>query len=160
MQQSPRSRKRPAPGTSPMPMQQQALPQPTAYQYPQQTPDTDFVNYDFPAQPYAGDAPFGDLTLPIPNTGNKIQYPQNTSQPATYGSTSPQKTSTDLVRRARHQPLAPAGGVQHEQWSGAYSNMHGDEENEQELAVKVEMAKRDAQGRKKQIPPFVQKLSR
>jgi heat shock transcription factor len=35
-----------------------------------------------------------------------------------------------------------------------------DDENEQELEKKVALAKRDAQGKRKQIPPFVQKLSR
>ena len=34
------------------------------------------------------------------------------------------------------------------------------EEDEQELDMKVQLAKRDAQGKRKQIPPFVQKLSR
>jgi heat shock transcription factor len=35
-----------------------------------------------------------------------------------------------------------------------------DEEDEQDLDVKVALAKKDAQGKRKQIPPFVQKLSR
>ena len=34
------------------------------------------------------------------------------------------------------------------------------EEDEAELDMKVQAAKRDAQGKRKQIPPFVQKLSR
>lgn len=39
-------------------------------------------------------------------------------------------------------------------------NGQNEDDDEQDLDRKVQLAKRDAQGKRKQIPPFVQKLSR
>jgi heat shock transcription factor len=46
-------------------------------------------------------------------------------------------------------------------WNG-YNNVPGqyEDEDETELERRVAAAKKDAQGKRKQIPPFVQKLSR
>jgi heat shock transcription factor len=97
----------------------------------------------------------------------------NASQAPSYsGNLAPVAPSTDLVRRARNHQLQPQVTQQQEQWNGSYNtnnsgnnnnaNMSGqnDDENEQELEKRVALAKRDAQGKRKQIPPFVQKLSR
>ena len=156
MQRTPQSRKRPAPGAEPI-MQQPTVPQ-ANYDYSQQIPqNSDYGNFDF--SQFANDQAFPDpatldLTNPAAaylNAGTPAQYPSNL-QP-----------STDLVRRSRNQQLAPQNGQQ-EQWNGQYNMADGRpapyEENEQDLAEKVHLAKRDAQGKRKQIPPFVQKLSR
>ena len=159
MQQAMASRKRAAPGASPMVQQQPTPPQPS-YQYappPQQVPESnDFSNFDFSQPMFSADQGFPtDPT--VGDSSNFSASAMNASQLPTYGSL-PQ--STDLVRRTRNQQIAPPG---QEQWNGsAFSNTHArnEEEDEQDLDMKVAMAKRDAQGKRKQIPPFVQKLSR
>jgi heat shock transcription factor len=68
--------------------------------------------------------------------------------------------SGQLVRRNTNQQLAPA--PRRNQWDGfpsptqQWETVDDDEELEQKAAV----AKKDAQAKRKQIPPFVQKLSR
>lgn len=124
--------------------------------------NADFNNFDF-SQPFNSDQTFSDPAFAASN--NDFSYLQNTSQAPPYGSNlAPAATpSTDLVRRTRNQQLAPPqGSQQQEQWNGGTPTMNGraDEETEQELDMKVQLAKRDAQGKRKQIPPFVQKLSR
>ncbi|KAK5112667.1 hypothetical protein LTR85_011178 [Meristemomyces frigidus] len=160
MQQAAGSRKRPAPGTSPMPQQQPTPPMP-AYPYQQIPENPDFGNFDF-SQPYNPDQTFSDPAFAVGN--NDFAYLQNTAQAPAYGSTPalPTAPSTDLVRRTRNQQLATQQvPQQQEQWNGGTGNMpgQGDEETEQDLDMKVQLAKRDAQGKRKQIPPFVQKLS-
>jgi heat shock transcription factor len=64
-----------------------------------------------------------------------------------------------LVRRNPNQQLAPRRG----QWDGYPSPTQQQWEtmdDEDELEQKVAIAKKDAQSKRKQIPPFVQKLSR
>lgn len=136
-------------------------PQP-AYPYQQIPENTDFSNFDF-SQPYNQDQTFSDATFAQSN--NDFSYPQNTAQAPAYGSPPalPTAPSTDLVRRTRNPQLAPQQAPQQqEQWNGGTGTMtgQGDEETEQDLDMKVQLAKRDAQGKRKQIPPFVQKLSR
>lgn len=136
-------------------MQQTAGPQ-NAFDYSQIAPNGDFGNFDFSSQ-YPIDQTYQDPNFDDPNL---FASSLNNIQPSTYGSNlAPPTPSTDLVRRARNQQLAPQAGQ--EQWNG-YGNMtgRGDEEDEQELERKVALAKKDAQGKRKQIPPFVQKLSR
>ena len=155
MQRNPSNRKRAAPGASPM------MPQPgvqSAFDYSQIPQNTDFGNFDFSQYPI--DQSFQDASLNDPNV---FAAGLNASQAPAYGSNlAPVAPSTDLVRRARNHQLAPQATQQQEQWNGGYNNMSGqnDDENELELEKKVAMAKRDAQGKRKQIPPFVQKLSR
>lgn len=67
--------------------------------------------------------------------------------------------SGQLVRRNQNQQLASRRG----QWDGfpsptqqQWETVDDDEELEQKAAI----AKKDAQSKRKQIPPFVQKLSR
>jgi len=160
MQQSTASHKRAATRASPAAIEQQQIPQQLAYQSQQQPEISDFNPYDY-SHPYSAEQPFQDASA-IALDGNNFSYLHNTSQLPTYGSDLVPATSTDLVRRARNQQLATQNGQQPEHWNGGYSGMNGQayEEDEQELAVRVSSAKKDAQGKKKSIPPFVQKLSR
>ena len=131
------------------------MPQQT-FQYQQQPENNDFSNFDF-SNPLPTDQNYTDSSAFNPND---FSYNFNTSQPPAYGSNLAPAPSTELVRRTRNQQLAPQNGQQ-EQWNGM-GNMGGqmDEENERDLDARVALAKKDAQGKRKQIPPFVQKLSR
>jgi heat shock transcription factor len=142
---------------------------PNTFDYSQLPQTTDFGNFDF--QQYSIDQSFQDPSL---NDPNAFAVGLNASQAPSYsGNLAPVAPSTDLVRRARNHQLQPqVTQQQQEQWNGSYNannsgnnnntNMSGqnDDENEQELEKRVALAKRDAQGKRKQIPPFVQKLSR
>lgn len=132
----------------------------------QQNPD--FSNFDFTQFPV--DQPYQDQSL---NDPNSFAVGLNGSQAPTYGSSALASTapapSTDLVRRSRNQQIAPQNNGQQEQWNGygggggggnGMTGQQAEEEDEQELERRVALAKRDAQGKRKQIPPFVQKLSR
>ena len=126
------------------------------YQLPE---NQDFSNFDF-SNAFNTDQTFANPSFSDPNA---FSTNLNTNQPQTYGSNLAPAPSTDLVRRAKNQQLAPQNGQ--EAWNGGnYStgNMgsNPEEETEQDLESKVALAKRDAQGKRKQIPPFVQKLSR
>ena len=156
MQQAAPSRKRPAPGTSPT-VQQHPIPPQTPYQHAPQPyileENNDFGNFDF-SKPF----PSGP---DVANGNNFSANDSNAARPPTYGSDLVGvPPSTDLVRRARNQQLAPAGtGQEQEQWNGgALDTAHRqtEDENEQELERKVAVAKKDAQAKRKQIPPFVQ----
>lgn len=134
-------------------VQQPNMSQP-AYQYQQLPDNTDYSNFDFSnLQPT-------DQTSFDPNAfdPNNFNFGQNAGQAAAYGSNIAPAPSTELVRRTKDQQLAPQNGQQ-EQWNGFGSGQMEDED-EQDLDMKVAMAKKDAQGKRKQIPPFVQKLSR
>lgn len=65
-----------------------------------------------------------------------------------------------LVRRNPNQQLAPA--PRRNQWEGFPGEAPQWEtvDDEEELEQKAAVAKKDAQAKRKQIPPFVQKLSR
>lgn len=124
---------------------------------------TDF-NTDF-LQPFSQDQTFSDPSLG--GGTNLSPFAQNAASAPTYGHNLGPVPSTDLVRRSRNQLLVgPQNAVQQEQWNGqGSSSMNGQqqqpaEEDENELDVKIQAAKQDAQGKRKQIPPFVQKLSR
>ncbi|KAH8733208.1 hypothetical protein GQ44DRAFT_766262 [Phaeosphaeriaceae sp. PMI808] len=72
--------------------------------------------------------------------------------------TSPDINSGQLIRRNQNQQLAPRRG----QWDGFPSPTQQQWEtvdDEEELEQKAALAKKDAQTKRKQIPPFVQKLS-
>ncbi|KAK4501008.1 hypothetical protein PRZ48_006814 [Zasmidium cellare] len=160
MQQSVPSRKRPAPGASP-PMQQAMNPQPQ-YQYQQMPDNPDFSNFDFSNNLI--DQTFPDSSLADANNfaaafNTQQTQPQPQPQPQTYGSNIAPAPSTDLVRRARNQQLAPQPGYQ-EQWNGGMGNSTNPEDDDiEELKRRAEIAKNEARGKRKQIPPFVQKLS-
>lgn len=152
MQSSGASRKRPGPvGAPEISASSTANP---AYQNASSTENNTDFNFDF-SQPFNADQMFGDgLAMDGGDMTTSLGFPQYSGLSNTMPQAAP---STDLVRRARTQPLAPTA-MNQEQWNG-YGLQSGDED-EQELDMKVQMAKRDAQGKRKQIPPFVQKLSR
>lgn len=69
--------------------------------------------------------------------------------------------SGQLVRRNQNQQLATRGRSPWDPYGstpqpGPYEN----EDDDEELERKAVIAKKDAQSKRKQIPPFVQKLSR
>lgn len=137
-------------------MMQQPMPQQN-YQYQQMPDNADFGNLDFsqsipPNQGY-----------PDPNAydaNNLAAYGLNSAQPQTYGSAQA-APSTDLVRRTRNQQLAPQNGQQ-EQWNGmgGVSSGSPDDEDDAELERRADAAMKEGLAKRKQIPPFVQKLSR
>lgn len=128
-------------------MTQQPAQVPPQFQY-QQMPDTTFGTYDFNAFP--DQQTFNDTTFSDPN---QLSAALNQTHPQTFGATAP---STDLVRRTWNQYP-----VQQERSGFSHADdAQQEEETEQDLDAKVALAKRDAQGKRKQIPPFVQKLSR
>lgn len=154
------SRKRPAPGTSPAVQQQPAV-QPGLVFPP--APDTanistdQFMNWDDGsvynnvAPPYA-EAPAYDASM-YPAT---LDPSINATNPADLG-----LYSNQLVTRNKNQQLAArgrpwqdfnAGQVTPQPWE------NGDDE--EDLEHKAMLARKDAQAKRKQIPPFVQKLSR
>lgn len=163
MQNTAATRKRPAPGASPMVQQPQTMPQ-NAYQYQQLPDNTEFNNFDF-----ANTVPTTGQRYAQPTNNfdsNQYNYALNQSQPQAYGANNnaQQPTSTDLVRRARNQQLVTQNNGQEEQWDG-YANMSGqvddnDDDDEKDLDAKIALAKKDASGKRKNILPFVQKLSR
>ncbi|KXT00334.1 hypothetical protein AC578_5863 [Pseudocercospora eumusae] len=156
MQQSAPNRKRPAPGASPLAMSSSSS-STNAFNY--HLPENpDFSNLDF-SNAFNTDQTFADPSFSDPNA---FSTTLNSNQPHTYPSNLAATPSTDLVRRAKNQHLAPQNGQ--DAWTaGSYStgNMgsNPEDETEQDLESKVALAKRDAQGKRKQIPPFVQKLS-
>jgi heat shock transcription factor len=73
----------------------------------------------------------------------------------------PEMGAGQLVRRNPNQQLAPA--PRRGQWDGYNSPTQQWEtiaDDDEELEQKAAIAKKDAQAKRKQIPPFVQKLSR
>lgn len=170
MEQSPGSRACTAPGASPTVHLSNPSTIPSNPYLP--TPDNkEFSNFDF-SQPFGTNQTFSDQPLPAEGT-NYASYLQNSAEPPTYdgsassvGPAAP-ASSTDLVRRTKNQQLASQmnGGLTgQEQWhTSGYGTMSGqnmEDEDEQDLERKVQEAKREAQSKRKQIPPFVQKLSR
>lgn len=157
MQAQARSRKR---GADPSPPE-------ASFQYPQQMQDGTFNSND-PLASYRNPLT-NDLSANFPdfssydNTPNFFpsQLPQ-AQAPTNY---SPQvaPASNQLVRRNTNSQIART--PQRNQWSNlanpvdrVWENM--DDEDEQDLDQKAAIAKKDAQAKRKQIPPFVQKLSR
>jgi heat shock transcription factor len=65
-----------------------------------------------------------------------------------------------LIRRNTNQQLAPA--PRRNQWEGfpPEAQQWEDMDDDADLEQKAAVAKKDAQAKRKQIPPFVQKLSR
>jgi len=161
MQSQGGSRKRAAPGTSPIAQQQSA---PQNYQYPQNA-------MSFPTYPYTDPTADGSLTypgnqtynLPLSSTNPTGSAGQNPNLAASQ--TSP--LSNQLVRRNLNQQLAARnGGVGPSQWDVNISPPQAVEpkweemNDEHELDQKAALAKKDAQAKRKQIPPFVLKLWR
>ncbi|CAD0099409.1 unnamed protein product [Aureobasidium mustum] len=162
MQAQARSRKRAADGSA----------QDATYPYPQQMQDGSFGVNDPLAQyrnPLSNDTsntfpdfPPYDNSINNANPGPNFFPPQvPTTQAPTYGQPAV-PPSNQLVRRNTNQQVART--PQRNQWSNfanptdrVWEDM--DHEEEQDLDQKAAIAKKDAQAKRKQIPPFVQKLS-
>ncbi|TVY32788.1 Heat shock factor protein [Lachnellula subtilissima] len=162
---TPNPRKRAAPGSSPA-VQNAPMPQ----QYPTSNPPMSESDANFLLRSQAGK---NNFTYQDP-LGYNMTYGANNglSQGSSYDqSVSVPAPSTQLARRPINRQLVSTGprptfDVTGDQWNqfGAEDSMAeipGMEENDniELLEEKANVAKRDAQGKRKQIPPFVQKLS-
>ena len=151
------SRKRAAPGADPVSY-------PTQMQNPapafndgggQQLSNDQFLQWGQSGQPASGQA-YNDNSFAM----NANTYPQNAPQ------TLPQ-TSNQLTRRPMAQltSLVPQPNQDGNAWvdsasAGAQSVDANWEDSIPELEARAQVAKREAQSKRKQIPPFVQKLNR
>ncbi|KAK3053722.1 Heat shock transcription factor [Extremus antarcticus] len=153
MQNTPQNRKRPAPGAQPVTQQQQPIPQ-SNYQYQQIPDNADFTNFDFSTP-----LPDPNYTTSAFDNNNLNAYGLNGGQPQTYQTNLPPAApSTELVRRTRNQQVAVQNGQQ-EQWNGAAPTGSTEDEDEVELDRRADVAQKDGTAKRKQIPPFIQKLS-
>lgn len=157
------NRKRPAPGTSPL--AQHNMPVPPTWDASQTGyPTTDYGgNFDF-TLPDGSNQNF-DFSDPAIYSGQQYaQYNPNNSNTGVLANNSLPVQSTEIVRRPRNNQLA-----QQQQPQYAVNNMTshtqapqgGEEEyTPEEVAAMVAKAKKgDGNGKRKDIPPFVKKLS-
>lgn len=130
--------------------------------YPQDpsVPTDQYMNWNDPSMS-ADMGGFNDPTL-FDNYGTNTMSSGHNRVISLDGMTdAPDMSSGQLVRRNPNQQLAPAS--RRGQWDGypsptqQWENIADDGE---ELEQKAALAKKDAQAKRKQIPPFVQKLSR
>lgn len=152
------TRKRPAPGTSP-PIYQQQVPgnmNDFSDGMGPELSNDQFLEWGQTGQPtstYSGSSNYNFSANP---------YPSNNTQ-----------ASTQLARRPVSQmiPLARQGdGIHTGQWldqlqatagdAQPAEGSLGDDDDIEELERRAQIAKREAQSKRKQIPPFVQKLNR
>ncbi|KAG9195872.1 hypothetical protein G6011_00993 [Alternaria panax] len=142
------SRKRRAPGASPQAPAQ-------TYQHDIPAPADPYMDWSNPAA--GADMNFADPPL-YDNYGQSMGGGHNRVV-SLDGYTDGAEMTGQLVRRNTNQQLAPA--PRRSQWDGfasptpQWETVDDDEELEQKAAI----AKKDAQAKRKQIPPFVQKLS-
>ena len=151
------SRKRPAPGADPAPYPpQMQIPAP-AYNdgLGQQLSNDQFLQWGQTGQSAAGSS-YNDNSYAM----NANTYPQNNPQHV------PQP-SNQLTRRSMAQitALMPQPNQDGNTWMEAANGVpqpaDADWGNDiQDLEVKAQVAKKEAQAKRKQIPPFVQKLNR
>lgn len=173
MQAQSRNRKRaaPAPGASSSAQQEAAIQQPFQYSTLQDSPfnNDSLGSYRNPLPSEAAAAASYDDFNPLdPNFYNTAL---NSAQPQTFSTNvaapAPPNPSNQLVRRDTNQQLTTRT-PQRVPWATfnqtlpsenrVWENM--EEEDEQDIDTKAAIAKKDAQAKRKQIPPFVQKLSR
>lgn len=147
------NRKRPAPGSAPT-SQQMAQPfHPQADQLMRWTGNNTGNLLD-----NANNVDYGMLSTPI----QASQFPQGV----------PAATSTTLARRGMNGSLVPANRSYMQPQSEPWPNFEDglvmpqtnggteDNDNVEVLEERAQRAKREAQAKRKQIPPFVQKLNR
>lgn len=143
------NRKRRAPGASP--------------QAPTQTYQHDIPAPTDPYMDWSNPAPGTDMNFTDPplydNYGQSMGGGHNRVV-SLDGYTDGTEMAGQLVRRNTNQQLAPA--PRRNQWDGFASPTQQWEtvDDDEELEQKAALAKKDAQAKRKQIPPFVQKLSR
>ena len=142
------SRKRPAPGANPAPYQQPIQQQPMYNTNAgQQLSDDQFLQW---GQSQAQNA-YQDASL---YGVNNSKYNANAIQPSNQLTRRP--PMNQVVQRPRHEPASVQSWVEEPQSAvdGAWAD------DIQDLEQKAQVAKKDAQAKRKQIPPFVQKLNR
>ena len=151
------SRKRRAPGASPVGQQ-------NTYQGTASVATDQFMNWNDPSMSA------GNMSGFDPALYEGVDFGSNMGQPSTHNRVvsldglggSPDMNSNQLVRRNPNHQLAARGQTPWDPYnqnqSGTWES--GGTDDDEELARKAEIAKKDAQAKRKQIPPFVQKLSR
>ncbi|PVI07545.1 hypothetical protein DM02DRAFT_283100 [Periconia macrospinosa] len=150
------TRKRRAPGASPNGQQ-------NTYQSAGAGTADQFMNWNDPSLNGGNMASFDPTFYEgIDLAGNLNQAPTHNRVVSLDGlGGSPDMSSNQLVRRNPNQQLAARGQAAWDTYnqnpSGTWENAGTDDD--EELARKAEIAKKDAQAKRKQIPPFVQKLS-
>jgi heat shock transcription factor len=111
--------------------------------------------------------------FPDSSAYNMNAYGENGLSQAPYDQSVPAAASTQLTRRPVNRQLVPTGQRPYDNTADPWGQF-GDEsildpqgngpmeenDNIELLEEKAAVAKRDAQSKRKQIPPFVQKLSR
>jgi heat shock transcription factor, other eukaryote len=145
------SRKRPAPGSIPVTQQQlQSLPEYATT--PPQLSNEQFLRWGQNPQPNAA------TSYPEPSNHNSNNY--GTSQTNVIPSNQlTRRSGNQLVSRGR--PYNDAGGTWGGPDVGPSDQVEGSwSEKDEDLEQKALLAKRDAMAKRKQIPPFVQKLAR
>ncbi|KFY68514.1 hypothetical protein V498_10620, partial [Pseudogymnoascus sp. VKM F-4517 (FW-2822)] len=158
------SRKRPAPGASPVPnlaMQNQPFPPPPPPQQ-QEAANEQYMRWN---QAATDNAVFPDMNFGM------APYGTNGVSNAPFQQAVPAQ-STQLARRPVNQQLVPTAsrtqfdnpnewGLTAEDMFDPNAQMGGHAENDsiERLEERAQVAKREAQAKRKQIPPFVQKLN-
>jgi heat shock transcription factor, other eukaryote len=143
------SRKRPAPGTNAGPYQQPSQ-QPAMY-HPNGAPqlsDDQFLQWGQSAQV---PNPYQDASVYVTNQNNFNNNNQAPSNQLTRRPPMNQIATRPRFESASVQPWA-------EELTAATDGAWADDI--QDLEAKAQIAKKDAQSKRKQIPPFVQKLNR
>lgn len=144
------TRKRPAPGTSPIVPQVGAMPS---------NPGNQLSNDQF-LQWGQNPPNMMNPSFPDPNAYNPAAFSSSQDMQAPSappGQITRRHPQNQLVNRNRGYEQPPAPYVDH---GGNTGDSGAWEENLDELYKRALAAKKDAQNRRKQIPPFVQKLRR
>lgn len=146
------TRKRRAPGASPQAPAQ-------TFQQDIPAPNDQYVNWN---DPTLGTNLGGFNDNPLYDTyGTGIGAPGHNRVVSLDGLNDGGEMNTgQLIRRNTNQQLAPA--PRRSQWDGFSNDVQPWDEldDDADLEQKAQAAKKDAQAKRKQIPPFVQKLSR
>ena len=150
----PTTRKRPAPGTSPLPSREQ-LAKDNRTASPE-VPQTSTLEWQYPAPNMANSGSNQQYAPNISSFQNNGQIDQDAGSTAQQVARRPFDSVQSLV--APQYDEAAAQG----QWTGnGEQTPTGDWPVQyDDLNQQAELAKRDAQSKRKQIPPFIQKLSR
>ena len=150
------SRKRAAPGASPVGYQAASQTFPNSYQQTTQPlTDEQFLNWGAGAQSASG-----YQNAAVYNTASPSYPPQQNTQPSNQLT---RRADSQVVTRPTNQneqwttDAKAAGQQQQQQNQEGRSNWHDDID---ELLAKAQVARRESQSKRKQIPPFVLKLHR
>lgn len=170
-------RKRPAPGASPMTSQsaQPSQQMSSGLNFPQQSQgptgldDDSAFDWSNPNTYTDPSAATGGFDSSLYGSMNGLPQPANPNGSGSVGFAQG-APSNQLVRRNANTQLAPRnhGGLSAEPWdfggTGAGMQTPGatweNSDDDEDLDQKALAAKKEAQAKRKQIPPFVQKLSR